>query len=103
MRSFTTFLVEDLSLFNFYRPQRSCVKVMFLHLSVILFTWRGISVGLCPGRGSLSLGVSVQRGLCQGDPHTVTCILLEYILVNFEFFSFIKGKTRVASLPEMPN
>ena len=26
----------------FYRPQRSCGKVMFLHLSVILFTGRGV-------------------------------------------------------------
>ena len=32
-------------------------KVMFLHLCVILFTGRGISVQ----------GVSVQGGLCQGD------------------------------------
>ena len=38
---------------SFYRPQRSCGKVMFLHLSVILFT---------------GAGVSVQGGLCQGDP-----------------------------------
>ena len=30
----TTLLV----FFHFYRPQRSCGKVMFLHLSVILFT-----------------------------------------------------------------
>ena len=53
---------------------------MFLHLSVSLF----IGDGLCPG-GSLSkrglcpeeteisiqggVGVSVQEGLCQGDPH----------------------------------
>ena len=28
---------------NFYRPQRSCGKVMFLYLSVILFTGRGVS------------------------------------------------------------
>ena len=36
--------------------QQSCGKVMFLYLSVILFTGRG----LCPG------GVSVQGGLCPG-------------------------------------
>ena len=27
------------SLYCNYRPQQSCGKVMFLHLSVILFTW----------------------------------------------------------------
>ena len=37
---------------DIYSPQRSCSKVMFLHLSVILFTG----------------GVSVQGSLCQGDP-----------------------------------
>ena len=72
--------------YGFYRPQRSCGKVMFLHLSMILFTGRrslsrgglfcpvGVSVEevsvqegslfrgssvkgcLCPGRGSLSRG-----------------------------------------------
>ena len=60
---------------NSYRPQRSCGKVMFLHLSVILFTGGGISVqgvskgGLCPREG-LCPG-----GLCQGKPpvRTVTC------------------------------
>ena len=30
------------STFHFYRPQRSCGKVMFLHLSVILFTGGGV-------------------------------------------------------------
>ena len=34
------FAVYSLILFSFYRPQRSCDKVMFLHLSVILFTGR---------------------------------------------------------------
>ena len=42
-----------------YRPQRSCGKVMFLHLSVILFTGSGVSLS----RGSLS-----RQALCQGDP-----------------------------------
>ena len=28
---------------NFFRPQRSCGKVMFIDLSVILFTGRGVS------------------------------------------------------------
>ena len=80
-------------------PQRSCGKVMFLHLSVILFTKgvyvqegslsRGVSVqgisvqrGLCPGglwsRESLSREVSVQGISVLGvsvreTPHTVTC------------------------------
>ena len=51
--------------------KRSCGKVMFLHLSVILFTggslFRGFSVqgGLCPGV-SLSRGVSVQWVSVQG-------------------------------------
>ena len=56
--------------------KRSCGKVMFLHLSVILFTGgslsRGVSVWGSLSRGSLSVGVSVQglsRGVCvQGDP-----------------------------------
>ena len=34
------FAVYSLILFSFYRPQRGCDKVMFLHLSVILFTGR---------------------------------------------------------------
>ena len=29
-------------MFSCYRPQRSCGKVMFLHLSVILFTGGGV-------------------------------------------------------------
>ena len=56
-----------------YGSQRSCGKVMFLHLSVILFTSIGVYVqegvsvqgGLCPG-GSLSRGVSVHAGICPG-------------------------------------
>ena len=69
--------VQALLKVTFYRPQQSCDKVMFLHLSVILFTGGGgsLSGGLCPG-GSLS-GRSLSRGgLCPGDPpchHTVTC------------------------------
>ena len=39
--------------------KRSCGKVMFLYLSVIIFTWGSLS-----GGGSLSRGVSVQGGLC---------------------------------------
>ena len=55
-----------------YRPLRGCGKVMFLHLSVILFSvrWGGALCpggGLCPGGrvsdegGSLCRGVSVSR------------------------------------------
>ena len=74
----------------YHRPQRSYGKVMFLHLSVILFTGdvsdpacttghmtggvmsRGVSVqggglsvweGLCPGWGSLCLGGSLFGGV----------------------------------------
>ena len=89
----------------FTARKRSFGKVMFLHLSVILFTWgvcvrgggvsvqrvvsvQGVSVqgggGFCPGgsfvRGSLSGG-----GLCQGDtPYSkerAVRILLKCILV----------------------
>ena len=65
-----------------YRPQRSCWKVMFLHLPMNLFTGGEV---LCPGslsggifvRGSCP-GVSVQGGLCPGglshrNPHMVMC------------------------------
>ena len=61
----------------YYRPQRSCGKVMFLHLCVILFTGGlcpvGVSVqgDLCPEvlypGGSLSRG-SLSESLCPGDP-----------------------------------
>ena len=48
---------------NYYRLQRSWGKVMFLHLSVILFTGGIFYPGsLCPGGWSLSRG----RGLCPG-------------------------------------
>ena len=54
---------------NFYRPQRSWGKVMFLHVSVILFTAggslsrRGLCPvgGLCPGGGGLCPGGSLSR------------------------------------------
>ena len=43
--------------------KRSCGKVMFSHLSAILFTGRTLSrVGLCKGEGSLSRG-SLPRGV----------------------------------------
>ena len=84
--------------------KRSCGKVMFLHLSVILFTeGRVVSVkgglcqgvisvhgGLCPGgsltRGGICLGVSVQR------PHTVKSgwykSYWHAFLLHLRFFSF---------------
>ena len=73
---------------NYYRPKRSYGKVMFLHVSVILFGGGGdVSVlacttghmtrgvcpgGLCPGgvsvqAGSLSRGVSVQGVSVRGS------------------------------------
>ena len=55
--------------FYFYRPQRSCGKVMLLHLSVILF-----------GGWSLSRGVSV-RETPQYSYVRAVRILLECILV----------------------
>ena len=45
-----------------YRPQRSCGKVIFLHLSLILFTG-GVSIPACT-TGHMTRGVSVQGGLC---------------------------------------
>ena len=70
---------------NFYRPQTKFVKVMFLHLSVILFTGKKVSArvvwvpgvslwgDLCPGEGSLSWGgVSVRGSLSWRPPRTVT-------------------------------
>ena len=48
-------LQEEHSLLTGYRPQRSCRKVMFLYLSVILFTGGGVCPSACldthtPGR-----------------------------------------------------
>ena len=60
------------SLTSCYRPQRSCGKVMFLHLSVILFTGgggplsMGVSVQGVSVQGILSLGGSLSRGLFSG-------------------------------------
>ena len=72
-----------------YRPQRSCDKVMSLHLSVILFTGGCLYPGgsLSLSRGFSIQGVSVQGGLCQVDPPLpysymqAVCIILECILV----------------------
>ena len=65
----------------YYRPQRSCGKVVFLHLSVILFTGEGclfticnkvakvmfLQVCVCPwGRGACSIGVPGPRGVYPG-------------------------------------
>ena len=50
-----------------YRPQRSWGKVMFLHVSVILFIEGGLSLcpGGCPSRAVLGGSLS-QEGLCPG-------------------------------------
>ena len=86
--------VQSLLKVTFYRPQQSCGNVMFLHMSVILFTGRGgVPVqGSLSRRVSIGGGVSVQGVLCQGDPlatirlhvggthptgmHSCCCILL---------------------------
>ena len=72
---------------NLFLPpaKRSCGKVMFLHLSVILFT----------------AGVSFQGGLCQGDPplystERVVRILLDEFLsiINKQpIYSYLKNNT----------
>ena len=53
-----------------FKKLLGCGKVMFLHLSVILFMGGGLSRGLCRGvsiqAGLCSKGASVQRGLCSG-------------------------------------
>ena len=50
----------------YYRPQRSCGKVMLLHLFVILFTGGSLSKGgFCPG--CLCPGGSLSGGLCSGS------------------------------------
>ena len=86
------FLGVFLLLFTVHK--RSCSKVMFLHLSVILFT----GGDLCPGRSLCRGGVSFQVGsLSRGGegfsvvvtPRTVeeraVRILLESILLYFYF------------------
>ena len=75
---------------SYYRPQRSCGKVMFLYLCVIMFTG-GSSV---QGRSLSRRGVSVQKGgLCPGGSLSGTppygniklvCILMECILVKLQ-------------------
>ena len=69
-----TTIVVCCKIFVITARKRSFRKVMFLHLSVILFTGVAVSVhggslsgGLCPGR-SLSKGVSVQGGLSVRPP-----------------------------------
>ena len=60
---------DEVFLWSYCRPQMKLRKVMFLHLSVILFTGGlcpGSSQserGLCPG-GSLCREIHVQEGLC---------------------------------------
>ena len=52
----------------FTARKQSCGKVMFLNLSVILFTGGGVSVGggLCPREGRCPRGSLCPGGLCPG-------------------------------------
>ena len=65
-----SFTLSESNFFYFYRPERSCGKVMFLHVSVILFTGEGASLSqhapqVTRPRGSLSSpGGSWSGGLC---------------------------------------
>ena len=84
-------LLEGFLVLFYYHPQRSCGKVMFLHLCVILFT--GGVGSLSRGFGSLSrgmvfvqarslsLGVSVREFLPPNGNMRAVRILLECILV----------------------
>ena len=53
-----TFIVAQKYYYYYYRPQRSWGKVVFLHVSVILFTGRGVCLSACwdtilpPGPGT---------------------------------------------------
>ena len=76
--------------------KRSCGKVMFSHLSAILFTGRSLSrVGLCKGEGSLSRGSLPRGGSLSGSPpygnQREVRILLECILVFILFCFFLVG------------
>ena len=82
--------------FGCYHPQRSWGKVIFLHVSVILFTGGGClhPGGLFPGEGLCPLGGSLSRGVCLGGVSVMGTpsygneravrILLECILVLCE-------------------
>ena len=65
---------------DFYRPQRTCGKVMFLHLCVILFTGGSLSRGVSV-KGER---VSVRETPLYGNVRAVR-ILLECILVTRGF------------------
>ena len=54
-----------------YRPRRSCGKIMFLHLSVILFTQRPLDRDP-PGQRPLDRGPPNQRSPRQRPPWTET-------------------------------
>ena len=87
-----------------YRPQRSCGKVMFLHLSVILFMGESLSRGVSVQRGSLSRGVSVWGSLSRETPHchTVTCgryaSYWNAFLLKVDFVQLIYAVYSVSSL-----
>ena len=70
---------------NNYRPQRSCDKVMFLHLCVILFT--GVSVPACT-TGHMTRGVSVQEeSLLEGVSLSGGWVSVQGVSVQWESLS----------------
>ena len=104
-----------------YHPQRSCGNVMFIRLSVILFTGQGLCPGgLCPGslcpegslsRGSLCPGGALYPGGLWGGSLSgrppygyvwAVRILLECILVSSSMFCTILLMTLLCQFPFIP-
>ena len=66
----------------YYRPQTKFAKVMFLHLSVILFTWGGClpqcMLGYTPSRADIPLGADtpgIRHPPWGADTPTAQCML----------------------------
>ena len=82
---------------SYYRLHRSCGKVMFLHLSVILFTGGSAIPPL--GRhqpGQTPPGQTPPNSACWDTVNNwVVCILLECILVTYTSFQFFKQRRNI--------